>query len=453
MLGIRTPSEQRSASTASGRRIAPVPRLRGQLPLRGALAVDAVGTGLAGLLLLLYLIRLAGLPVGHAGLLLSGAGIACRTGRRRLARHSTWGPHRPDRSSLGAGGRNGWLSGPLLAAAGQRAFWSSVFSVIADVADEGGPTDTDAWFALSGMIQNSGYALGALCASGLLLLPGPLPYQLAVGLNAASFGVSAVLLTLAPRRRALSVPVPNRLSDHPRIWQDRPYLLLIAANTLFAFCSTILGVGIAVYVVDALSAPAWTVGPLLALNTLLGATAQGLAVRATASWPRVRVPARGRRAVGRLGRHHRGPRPRSSRPGATGPARHRRVVLDCRTAARSAFDGHGCGHCSASAARHLPLVVPVLVRDRRHLDPGCLRIHSQSGRTVALAGDVRRGSACVPQRHHRRSAPAPPTWPARYAVIMGASDVTDVQAVSDGVRCGVRRVGSTGGDVSRNRRE
>jgi dipeptide/tripeptide permease len=61
--------------------------------------------------------------------------------------------------------------------------------------------------------------------------------------------------------------------------RDRPYLMLIAVNTVFALCSVFVGVAVPVYLVDALPAPDWLVGPLLTINLVLLAAGQALAVR------------------------------------------------------------------------------------------------------------------------------------------------------------------------------
>ena len=48
-----------------------LPGLRRHLPLAIALGVDSIGTGISGPLLLLFLTRVAGLPLPQAGLTLS----------------------------------------------------------------------------------------------------------------------------------------------------------------------------------------------------------------------------------------------------------------------------------------------------------------------------------------------------------------------------------------------
>jgi MFS family permease len=153
------------------------------------------------------------------------------------------------------------------AALGLRAFWSSVFSLVAAAADSGAGRDRDRWFATSGMIQNAGFAVGGLTSGALLLLPGRVPFLVALALNAVSFLVSGWLFR----------------HDDGRTWPDVRYLVLIAANTLFAVCSMLLAIGLPVYALDVLHAPGWLIGPLLALVTILGATGQGIGVRATRS--------------------------------------------------------------------------------------------------------------------------------------------------------------------------
>lgn len=179
----------------------------------------------------------------------------------------------------------------LLLGLGQRAFWSSIFALIADAADPtstrpGGDTgrgSTDEWFALAGMLQGAGFSVGALLGGALLIAPGPGSYMIGMAAGAAGFAFSGLLVARDPGHPRTG---QGRPSGH-RIHRDRPYLMFILVNTLFAFCSNILGVGLPLFVVDGLEAPGWLIGPLLALNTLLGATCQGLAVRRTARFGRV----------------------------------------------------------------------------------------------------------------------------------------------------------------------
>ncbi len=316
------PENSRPARTRrrSLTRLLGLPSIRGHVPLVVALCVDAIGTGLAGPLVLLYLITVVGLPVATAGIVVTASGVLSLA----VPALTAAGSHRVGPRTivifallLQAVGTAGLLLAAvpagralpilvgccLLNAVGGRAFWSSVFALIADAADRAEAAEPpagddrpdaerrpgkDAWFALSGMTQGVGFAVGALLAGVLLIMSGALPYLIALAVNAASFVAAAVLLARDPGHPEVAPPAAD---DQPRkgVHRDRPYLLLIAANTLFAFCSTVLGVGLPLYVVEGLDAPAWLIGPLLALNTILGATCQGIAVRATRRFRRIRV--------------------------------------------------------------------------------------------------------------------------------------------------------------------
>lgn len=294
-----------------------LPGLRRHVPLAVALGVDSIGTGISGPLLLLFLTRVADIPLPQAGLTLSATyGVALvvpaivgqivhRFGGRNVLIAA---------QVLQAAGLAGLFFArelpaiaafALVAAIGQRAFWSSVFSVVADASDSGPADDKDRWFAFTNMVQNTGFALGALTAGGLLLIPGDLPYLLAIGTNAVCFAASALLLlgdrSGRPEGQAdrsadtageADGPSPSAAPAGPhrahRI-PSWPYLGLIGVGALFAFCSTILGSGLGLYVVDGLSAPAAIVGPLLATNTVLNAIGQAPAVRLTRRYSRVRV--------------------------------------------------------------------------------------------------------------------------------------------------------------------
>jgi hypothetical protein len=74
-----------------------------------------------------------------------------------------------------------------------------------------------------------------------------------------------------------------RLRDDPR------FVALIAVNGIFALCTMMIGIGLPVYVVEALPAPGWLVGVLLAGVSVTLATGQTLVVRFTTGRRRTRV--------------------------------------------------------------------------------------------------------------------------------------------------------------------
>ncbi|MEV6288775.1 MFS transporter [Kribbella sp. NPDC051770] len=258
------------------------------MPLLVGLAVDSFGGGCAGPLLLLFFVRVADIPLGTAGVLLTVATLFSvaapaavglvidRVGPRNLV---TLAQFAQGLAFVGFFfGRSMWLLFlcALLTTTGQRVFWSSIFSLLADVSDDG---DRDRWFGLGGMMQAGGFGLGALAAGALLTLSGDLPFLLAIGLNAVTFFVAGVLmLMIHPDHTARAVEDSGPV---PLLRHDRPFLVLIGANTVLALCTMLMGVGLPVYVSEALPAPKWLVGVLLAAVSVVLATGQTLVVRHT----------------------------------------------------------------------------------------------------------------------------------------------------------------------------
>lgn len=264
-----------------------LPRLGSHRALVLALAVDALGSGLSGPLLLVYLTRVAGLGVAAAGVLL-GAGavvaLAVPAVVARVARHTSAKRIVIVAQLVQAVGVGCLLVsgvpvllaiGAALVAVGQRTFWSSVFSVIADVADGAEPADQSRWFAVPSMMQYAGVAIGALVAGALLAIPAGWPLTVALVANGVSFVFSAIVLLL---ERAHVQAAPVEQVGAP-LWRDRRYLALILGNTLLVVPSMMLGIGLPLYVTTTLHAPGWIIGPLLALVTVIAATCQGWGIR------------------------------------------------------------------------------------------------------------------------------------------------------------------------------
>jgi MFS family permease len=265
-----------------------MPERRRLVPLALAFAVDMFGSGLFLPVSLLYFTETAGLSLGTVGLLLSAAAVASLP-VPLLVGHAAHRFRPLDRVLVAqvvqgvAFAAYGWAHSPagvlavaVLASVGQRLFWSSFFSVVAGLAEPGEDRQrTDRRYAVTGMIQMGSMGAGTLLG-GLVVTYGW--YQPVVWFNAATFLLSGALLLPAPRNRRV-VPAGPAAGGYREMLRDRPYLLLIAVNTVFALCSVFIGVALPVYLIDALPAPDWLVGPLLAANTVMLASGQALAVR------------------------------------------------------------------------------------------------------------------------------------------------------------------------------
>jgi MFS family permease len=265
-----------------------LPDVRGRVPLLAGLAIDSFGGGCAGPLLLLFFTRVADIPLGAAGVtmtiatLFSVAAPAAvglvidRLGPRNLVIGAQFAQ---GLAFVGFFfGRSVWLLFlcTLIATTGQRVFWSSIFSLLSDVSE---PKERDRWFGLGGMMQAGGFGLGALAAGALLSFDGDAPFLIAMAVDAGSFFVAGLLLT-----RIHSAHDPRAAQDNgpaPLLRKDRPFLVLIGANSVLALCTMLMGVGLPVYVAEALAVPKWMVGVLLAAISVVLATGQTLVVRHT----------------------------------------------------------------------------------------------------------------------------------------------------------------------------
>jgi MFS family permease len=269
------------------------------LPFFAALTVDALGTGMFVPLSLLFFARVPKIDLATAGVLLSVAAAAslpvpALTGHlvdRFGPKPVVVGAH-----LLQAAGFACYLavSGPvtlLLAAVavmcGQRMFWSSVFSLVAEIAGRQPGRAPERWFALVGMAQTAGLGVGGLVSGTLLNVGTESVFRLAVLGNAASSLVAGLLVLLV--RDTGEHRAGQSGGGYRVLLADRPYLGLIATNTIFALCGMFLSLAMPVYVADALSAPVWIVGPLVAGNTILLALGQTTAVRLVRGLARTRV--------------------------------------------------------------------------------------------------------------------------------------------------------------------
>jgi MFS family permease len=307
--------------------------MRDRTALLAALGADNFGSGLFLPLVLVYVIRDVGLPVGTAGTVIAVgtlAGLCMPPVAGRLV--DRIGP-RPVviaaeviqaagaliyLAARGAGAGSGAavlvvLVAAALLGAGQQLFYSSLFALLADVA---GDQPRDRPFAVASMIRAACFGLGALAAAALLSLAGPVAYPVAVVLDAGSFVVCAALLAgLVRTPRARAAPpdaadtdradtdradtVPSSRSYRSsgsseaegelrsRLLADRPYLALIGITGLIALTSDFFLIGLPVFVLDRLHGPPWLPGTMLALSTAISAAGGTVALRVTRHWSRI----------------------------------------------------------------------------------------------------------------------------------------------------------------------
>jgi MFS family permease len=255
---------------------------RGGSVLLGALIIDAVGNGLFLPLSLVFFLKLTSVSLGVLGALSSTATIVTLpipvwTGA--LADKIGALPLVISAQLLQAMGylAYSWVKEPAgifaasaLVAIGVRVFWSSIFTAIADYADASPAGRTkDSWYAWANTSRTAGLAVGGLVAGAAVADGRDAAYLAIAYAAAASFAVAAVLIGLfvrAPRIQAHDSPSG---SGYAVLLRDRPFLGLIAVNTVFALSSLMLPVALPAFMSRGLHGPSWLTASVLAGNAIL----------------------------------------------------------------------------------------------------------------------------------------------------------------------------------------
>jgi Na+/melibiose symporter-like transporter len=264
---------------------------RSRIALLTALGVDNFGSGLFLPVVLLYVTRVVGLPLAVAGTVVavgSVAGLAVppvagrlvdRAGPRRVVIAAELVQALGAVTYLAARGPAAVAAAAVLLAAGQQAFYSALFALIADVAGDGAK---DHPYAVAGMVRSACFGLGGLAAAGLLTLAGREAYRQAVIVDAVSFLLCALLLALLVRDPGRAGrPARTAGPGRARVLADRPFLVLIVATGLAVLPSDVFLSGMSVYLLTELHTPAWLPGALLALLTGLNSVGATAALRVT----------------------------------------------------------------------------------------------------------------------------------------------------------------------------
>ena len=300
--------------------------MRGRKSLVLAFFIDSLGTGLYQPFSLLYFQKIARLNLPSIGGVLTIATILTlpmnpitgslvdRFGARRLVVVS---------QLLQALGFLGYLIvrdisllfvTAFLVTAGNRVFYAAATALIAEVA---GLDEQDRWFGFVGATQNVGLIVGSLLAGLIVTFDGSNGYQVLILANGCSFLLMA--LTLCWRRAVHQLN--DQIEDMPNAWfegrpndqvkdlpdgllrrrseaneragyriilADRPFLVLVACNIVFALCPLIMALGLPIYATETLKLSTATVGALFAFNSLLVICMQTLTVRLLAPFRRTR---------------------------------------------------------------------------------------------------------------------------------------------------------------------
>ncbi len=276
-----------------------LPNLHGAAGFLVALLIDALSSGLFVPLSLLYFQVVVGLPLLTIGLILTIATaltipitlltgvLVDRVGAQRITACSQF---------LQAGGFLGYLfvhnifvlfAMALLTTAGARMFYAAHTALIVNIA---APDERDRWYAVVGAIRNIGASAGSLLAGIALATGHALGYQVILGACAVILLIAAYLL-LRLRLRESSYIYKQELvcMSYSTVLMDRPFVSFVVSNIPFPLCALMFGTALPVYATEAVHAPPWIIGPVLAFNTILVIVCQTIVIKRVESYRRTRV--------------------------------------------------------------------------------------------------------------------------------------------------------------------
>ncbi|MEN3358122.1 MAG: hypothetical protein V7637_2104 [Mycobacteriales bacterium] len=263
-----------------------------------ALGIDALGSGLYLPLSLIYFTLVSRIPLADVGFALSASnavtlmvplisGIcADRFGPRRVVVVAQLLQAAGFCAYLAVHSLPTLLVATLVVGCGERTFWTTVYTLIAQSRSDG---QLDTWYARVSVIRNLGLGAGTLLSGVALSIDSRPVYQGVVVANVLSFLVAAGLLGRFGADAVRSGPRERTAGGYRTILRDRPFLAFTATNVAYSLCLTIVTVAMSVYVVDGLQGSGWLVGVLFAVNTGLIIVAQSRVTRAVAAARRTRV--------------------------------------------------------------------------------------------------------------------------------------------------------------------
>ncbi len=263
------------------------PETRGTQGFLVVLIIDACGSGLFLPLSVLYFQVTAGFSLPIIGLTLTIATVCTlpltlitgslvdRFGARRVTATS---------QLIQAVGLFGYLFVhivpflflmALLVTAGTRMFYAAHTVLVAEIAS---PHERDRWYGLVGAIRNVGLGVGGFFAGLVLVMHDPVIYHVLISVSSACYLVAGSLLLRMPEPRYERTEQVIK-ARYQAVLQDHAFLGFLISSISFPLCALMLGTALPVYITEAVHAPAWIVGPILILTSLLTISCQTLIVR------------------------------------------------------------------------------------------------------------------------------------------------------------------------------
>ncbi|MFB9687027.1 MFS transporter [Amycolatopsis plumensis] len=251
-----------------------------------ATLIDALGSGLWVPFALLFLVHGQGMGLVDAGAsLTTGALLALVTGPATGAAMDRFGP----RALLIAGNlvrvaafaayplaHTSWQVVVVSAVAGfgDRLFWTCNAPMVARLT---AGADTDRVLATQTVGRFAGAGLGAAAMAVLPTITSPWAFHLLAYVNAASFGVAAVLIRLLPRLvsgKAGSNPPYHSRGGWRAVLGDRAFTGFCVTHMAFTLASASKFSVLPIVVRDLLHGPQWIAGTAISVGTVVVVTAQ-----------------------------------------------------------------------------------------------------------------------------------------------------------------------------------
>lgn len=251
--------------------------------------VDAIGSGMFAPIAILYLTRIVGLSPGIAGV---GLGLAA--GFSLVATPVSGVLADRTDSRVVAFWSYVALSVAYVLYAGVRSFWT--FIVIASLIELcrslsftarrmmifslSAETSRVELLAYMRSFRNIGYGLGGLLASAALASGSRTAYTVTLLANAASYLYAAWNFRRLPPAPPAAHP-HHASAGYPAVLRHRRFVAISSVSGILTMNASILQIGLALWVVRETSAPAWIVGLLFTLNTVIVVVLQVPASRGT----------------------------------------------------------------------------------------------------------------------------------------------------------------------------
>lgn len=178
----------------------------------------------------------------------------------------------------------GWILAVLALVGAAETASNSIFQIIiTDALGESGRAEA---MAIRRTIANVGFTIAAGLTAVVVGSGRPALYDAAFLASAAAFVLSAILTSRLPGNRR-----PEQAREQVSAWvavRDRRYMSLVGISSFFGTSNALLTVALPLWVVTSTSAPRWSVGLLLAVNTVLVVLLQVRIARQGADLPGAR---------------------------------------------------------------------------------------------------------------------------------------------------------------------